>query len=322
MDLIRFTPIYKPTLWGGHKIQAYKNRPAGTERIGESWELCGMEGSETTVAEGPYKGLTLPALAEELKEKLVGAANYRRYGGSFPLLVKFIDACTDLSIQVHPKDELARMRHNCPGKNEMWYVIDAAPGARLCSGWTGDMTPEEYESRVRNHTIEEVLRWHEVRPGDVFNIPAGRVHSIGAGILLAEIQQPSDITYRIYDYDRRDAQGKPRELHTELAKDAIDYAGADDYRVAYTPCKDRRVELVDTPYYRTSLLDLTQPMTADYSATDSFTVYVCVGGKATLVSDGSTTCTLEQGETVLVPACVSTVEIRPEGTVKILESGI
>ena len=322
MDLIKFTPIYKPTLWGGNRIQTYKGFPTLPEQIGESWELCAMEGNNTVVAEGKYKGLPLPNLADELKEKLVGTENHRRYGNRFPLLVKFIDARTDLSVQVHPGNELARMRHNCPGKSEMWYVIDAEPGARLCLGWNREMTPGEYEDRLRNHTIEEVLRWHDVHPGDVFNVPAGRVHSIGAGILLAEIQQPSDITYRIYDYNRRDAKGNLRELHTELAKDAIDYRLADNARVAYTPCKDRRVELLDTPYYRTSLLDLTQPMTCDYTELDSFVVYVCVGGRATLVPDGGAACTLAQGETVLVPACVRTVEIRPEGGVKLLECGV
>ena len=281
-----------------------------------------MEGNNTVVAEGRYKGLPLPDLADELKEKLVGTENYRRYGNRFPLLVKFIDARTDLSVQVHPGNELARMRHNSLGKNEMWYVIDAEPGSRLCSGWNREMTPGEYEERVRNHTIEEVLRWHDVHPGDVFNIPAGRVHSIGAGILLAEIQQPSDITYRIYDYERKDTNGKPRELHTELAKDAIDYSKADCYKIPYTPCLNRRVELLDTPYYRTSRLHLTEPMTCDYTTLDSFVVYVCVAGKAVLESDGDTVCTLAQGETVLVPACTQKVQIKPDGEVQILECGI
>lgn len=322
MDLFKFVPLLKPTLWGGDRLQTYKHYPPRPERIGESWELCSMPGNETTVAEGCYKGLTLTELADKLQTDLMGTENYRRYGNSFPLLVKFIDARMDLSVQVHPKEELARARHNCPGKNEMWYVIDAEPGARLCSGWTDSMTPEEYEERVKNHTIGESLLWHEVHPGDVFNIPAGRVHSIGAGILLTEIQQPSDITYRIYDYERKDTDGKPRELHTELAKDAIDYGKADCYKIPYTPCLNRRVELLDTPYYRTSLLHLTEPMTCDYTTLDSFVVYVCVAGKAVLESDGDTVCTLAQGETVLVPACTQKVQIKPEGEVQILECGI
>ncbi len=322
MGFIRFVPLFKSTLWGGNRLQLYKNCPQDIKTVGESWELSGVPGSESVVSEGCYQGRTLSSLIDEMKGELVGKDNYLRFGNRFPLLIKFIDARQDLSIQVHPKDEMARMRHHCPGKNEMWYVIDAVPGARLCSGWLGKMTPEEYEKRVADNTIEEVLRWHEVHPGDVFNIPAGRVHSIGAGILLAEIQQTSDITYRIYDYNRRDADGNLRELHTELAKDAIDYGEVDNYRVQYISNLNEPVELVSTPYYHTSLYDLTEVMTCDYSELDSFVIYICVSGKATLRDENGNISVISRGETILIPAKTNEVRIEPEGDIKLLESWV
>ena len=322
MGFIRFVPLFKSTLWGGNRLQLYKNCPQDIKTVGESWELSGVPGSESVVSEGCYQGRTLSSLIDEMKGELVGKDNYLRFGNRFPLLIKFIDARQDLSIQMHPKDEMARMRHHCPGKNEMWYVIDAVPGARLCSGWLGKMTPEEYEKRVADNTIEEVLRWHEVHPGDVFNIPAGRVHSIGAGILLAEIQQTSDITYRIYDYNRRDADGNLRELHTELAKDAIDYGEVDNYRVQYISNLNEPVELVSTPYYHTSLYDLTEVMTCDYSELDSFVIYICVSRKATLRDENGNISVISRGETILIPAKTNEVRIEPEGDIKLLESWV
>lgn len=322
MGFIKFISLFKSTLWGGNRLQLYKNCPQDIKTIGESWELSGVPGSESVVSEGCYQGRTLSSLIDEMKGELVGKDNYLRFGNRFPLLIKFIDARQDLSIQVHPKDEMARMHHHCPGKNEMWYVIDAVPGARLCSGWLGKMTPEEYEKRVADNTIEKVLRWHEVHPGDVFNIPAGRVHSIGAGILLAEIQQTSDITYRIYDYNRRDADGNLRELHTELAKDAIDYGEVDNFRVQYISNLNEPVELVSTPYYHTSLYNLTEVMTCDYSELDSFVIYICVSGKATLRDENGNISVISRGETILIPAKTNEVRIEPEGDIKLLESWV
>lgn len=319
MSFIKFVPLLKSTLWGGNRLQSYKNYPQSMETVGESWELSGVPGNESVVSEGCYQGRTLSSLIDEMKEELVGKDNYLRFGNRFPLLIKFIDARQDLSIQVHPKDEMARMRHHCPGKNEMWYVIDAVPGARLCSGWLGKMTPDEYERRVADNTIEEVLRWHEVHPGDVFNIPAGRVHSIGAGILLAEIQQTSDITYRIYDYNRRDSNGNLRELHTELAKEAIDYSEVDNYRVQYVSSLNESVELLKTPYYRTSLYDLTEVTTCDYSNLDSFVIYICVSGKVTLRNENNDVFVISRGETILIPAKTNEVKLEPEGDVRLLE---
>ena len=320
MYLFKFEPLLKQTLWGGDKIRTYKHLHNTLPHVGESWELSGVPGHESVVANGEWKGTLLPDLIGHLGADLVGADNLARHGNLFPLLVKFIDARLDLSIQVHPDDRLAHERHGCPGKNEMWYVIAAEPGARLCAGLSQSIDADEYERRVREGTIEEVLCFHDLHAGDVFHIPAGRVHSIGAGTFLAEIQQTSDITYRIYDFNRRDDNGNLRELHTELAKDAIDYRVLADYRSHYTPHANEPVELVTSPQFTRSLYDLTAPMCCDYSDLDTFIIYVCTAGAATLHSDGDHSLPISQGETVLVPACTRWVDIRPEGHVTLLES--
>lgn len=323
MYLFKFEPILKSTLWGGNRLASYKHLSAiPAQPIGESWELSGVPGHESVVANGCLKGTLLPELLQQMGPELVGTDNYARFGNTFPLLIKFIDARLDLSIQVHPNDTLARARHNCPGKNEMWYIIDAEPGARLCAGLSKSIDASEYEQRIADHTIEDVLQFHQLHAGDVFYIPAGRVHSIGAGTLLAEIQQTSDITYRIYDFDRRDANGNLRELHTELAREAIDYQVYDDYRTHYTPCPNEPVELIASPHFTTSLYELTEPMFCDYSELDSFVIYICTQGEALLTDDRGNETPIAQGETVLIPACMQTIQIQPKGEVKILESWV
>lgn len=221
---LKFRPILKSLVWGGEKIAPFKHIETTQHNIGESWELSGVRGNESVVANGEYAGRTISELVAQFKDRLIGKRNYARTGNEFPLLIKFIDAKQDLSIQVHPNDELAARRHNgSKGKTEMWYVVGADEGAHLMSGLSKQITPEEYAARVEGHTITDVLRDYAVSPGDVFFLPAGRIHSIGAGSFIAEIQQTSDITYRIYDFGRLGLDGKPRELHTALAKDAIDY---------------------------------------------------------------------------------------------------
>ena len=232
---LKFVPILKSLVWGGEKIAPFKHIETSQHNIGESWELSGVRGNESVVANGEYAGRTISELVAQFKDRLIGKRNYARTGNEFPLLIKFIDAKQDLSIQVHPNDELAARRHNgSKGKTEMWYVVGADRGAHLMSGLSREITPEEYAARVEGHTITDVLRDYAVSPGDVFFLPAGRIHSIGAGSFIAEIQQTSDITYRIYDFGRLGLDGKPRELHTALAKDAIDYTVLPDYRTAYT----------------------------------------------------------------------------------------
>ena len=290
--------------------------------VGESWEVSAVEGSESVVANGADKGYTLPEMVRKYKEELVGEANYARFGNKFPLLIKFIDAKLDLSIQVHPGDELAKKRHNSFGKNEMWYVIAADKGAKLISGFAEEITPKEYKDRVHNGTFAEVLQTCAIEPGDVFYVPAGRVHGIGAGAFVAEIQQTSDITYRIFDYNRKDKDGKSRELHTSQAMDAINFSDVqDDFRTEYERVQNEPVEMVASPYFTTSVYDMTEEITCDYSELDSFVIFICVEGSCRLTDDNQNEITLRAGETVLLPAAVQEVTIVPEDQrVKLLET--
>ncbi len=320
--MYKFIPILKSPLWGGEKIATYKQIATDRKQIGESWELSGVEGDVSVVAEGPDAGKTLTELLARDKERLLGNRNYERFGTEFPLLIKFIDAREDLSIQVHPDDRLAWERHRSKGKTEMWYVVAADEGAHLRSGFTRQVTPAEYEKSVADDTITDLLTDHEVRPGDVFFLPAGRIHSIGAGSFIAEIQQTSNITYRIYDFNRRDANGNLRELHTEQAKGAIDYSVEADYRTHYEAVKDRPVELVACPYFTTTLYDLTRPCEIDLAATDSFLVVMCIEGSGTLTDDQGSAMPLRQGETVLVPASAKSLSVSPQSSIKLLTSRI
>lgn len=317
---LKFEPILKQTLWGGDKIISFKQLNDTRKEVGESWEISAVEGSESIVAEGPDKGMTLTEVLSKYREELLGEANYARFGVKFPLLVKFIDARQDLSIQVHPSDELAKKRHNSMGKTEMWYVIGADKGAKLRSGFSEEITPKEYKDRVYNNTITEVLQEYDIQPGDVFFLPAGRVHSIGAGAFIAEIQQTSDVTYRIYDFDRKDAKGNARELHTDLAREAINFEVLDDYRTQYDVVENEPIELVACPYFTTSLYDMTEEITCDYSELDSFVIFVCVEGSCTLYDNEKNEVSFKAGETVLMPASIQEVTIVPNGKVKLLET--
>lgn len=319
---LKFEPILKQTLWGGDKIIPFKHLNETLPNVGESWEVSAVEDSESVVANGVDKGYTLPEMVRKYKDELVGEANYARFGNKFPLLIKFIDAKLDLSIQVHPGDELAKKRHNSFGKNEMWYVIAADKGAKLISGFSEEITPKEYKDRVHNGTFAEVLQTCAIEPGDVFYVPAGRVHGIGAGAFVAEIQQTSDITYRIFDYNRKDKDGKSRELHTGQAMDAINFADVqDDFRTEYDRIQNEPVEMVASPYFTTSVYDMTEEITCDYSELDSFVIFICVEGTCRLTDDNQNEITLCAGETVLLPAAIQEVTIVPEGgSVKLLET--
>lgn len=317
---LKFVPILKQTLWGGEKIVPFKHLSVDFHKVGESWEISGVPGNESVVANGEYKGSTLPELLREFGKELVGEANYARFGNTFPLLIKFIDAQQDLSIQVHPDDQLAKKRHNSMGKTEMWYVIDAGKNAKLRSGFSQQITPKEYKDRIYNSTITDVLQEYELHPGDVFFLPAGRVHSIGAGAFIAEIQQTSDITYRIFDFNRKDADGKMRELHTEQARDAINYEVLDDYRTHYEPVKNEPVELVACPYFTTSVYDLTETITCDYSELDSFVILICMEGACKVVDNENNEIILQAGETVLLAASTDEITIYPDPNVKLLET--
>ena len=317
---LKFEPILKQTLWGGDKIISFKHLNDELTEVGESWELSGVENNESVVANGPDKGLSLVEMVAKYREELVGEANYVRFGNKFPLLIKFIDAKQDLSIQVHPSDDLAKKRHNSMGKTEMWYVVGADKGAKLRSGFSEEITPKEYKDRVYNNTITDVLQEYEIHPGDVFFLPAGRVHSIGAGAFVAEIQQTSDITYRIYDFNRKDADGKMRELHTDLAREAIDFEVVDDYRTNYEALENEPVELVACPYFTTSLYVMTEKISCDYSELDSFVIFICIEGSCEIIDDQKNEITLSAGETILFPASTQEVSITPTDAVKLLEA--
>ena len=322
MTPLKFNPILKTLVWGGEKIAPYKGIETEQHHIGESWELSGVKGNESIVADGPLAGRSIASLVHEYKEELVGKHVYANTGDEFPLLIKFIDALTDLSIQVHPNDALAAKRHNgSKGKTEMWYVVDAEPGAHLLTGLSKAITPEEYAAKVADGTITDVLARYDVHAGDVFFLPAGRIHAICGGCFIAEIQQTSNITYRIYDYGRLGLDGKPREVHTELAKDAIDYKVYDNYRTEYTPEENEEVEVVSCPYFTTSVYDLTLPCAKDLSEIDSFMVVMCIEGSGTLEVDGESV-DIAQGETVLIPAGADDLCFVPDASMKVLTSYI
>lgn len=310
--MLKFEPILKSVLWGGEKIASYKGIATDLHRIGESWELSGLPENCSVVAEGPDRGMRLDALLAREGGRLLGKANYARFGNEFPLLVKFIDAQQDLSIQVHPNDALAAELHGARhGKTEMWYVVSADADARLKVGFRREVSPAEYEAAVANHTIADLLADYRVEEGDLFFLPAGRVHAIGAGSFVLEIQQTSDITYRIYDYGRLGVDGRPRELHTELAKRAIDFTVQDDYRTPYEAVRDRAVPLVRSPYFTAMLFELTAAQTLDLAWLDSFVVAVYTAGAGFLRDDRGERMPLRRGETVLVPASARCLTFEP-----------
>ncbi|MBQ1646238.1 MAG: class I mannose-6-phosphate isomerase [Prevotella sp.] len=318
MEPIKFEPVLKQTLWGGDEIIPFKHMHTRLENVGESWEISGVHGSETLVANGPYKGYQLNALVDLLKEKLVGKENYERFGAEFPLLIKFIDARQDLSIQVHPNDEIAHKQGKERGKTEMWYIMDSAPEAKLYCGLKQQITPDEYKQMVENDTICDALAQYEVKEGDVFFLPAGRIHAIGSGCFLAEIQQTSDVTYRIYDYKRKDKNGNYRELHTQQAAESINYQVEKNYRTEYVAQQNRGVSLVRCPHFNTAVYDLDEPMTIDYSELDSFVILIGMKGEGTIKDNEGNETSLKAGETILIPATTETIKM--EGTIKFLET--
>ncbi len=314
---LKFQPILKSLIWGGEKIKPYKSLDTEQTMVGESWELSGVAGDESVVANGDLKGRSITSLLEEFGADLVGAENYKRFGNEFPLLIKFIDAKQDLSIQVHPNDELANIRHNSKGKTEMWYVVDADKGAKLRSGFSTPTTADRYVASVKDDSVTEILQEYEVSEGDLFFLPAGRIHSIGAGCFIAEIQQTSNITYRIYDFNRTDAEGKTRELHTELAVDAIDYTFEQDYRTEYDRERQNgRVKMVECEYFKSSIYNLTEGIILDCKSLDSFIILICVEGSATVNGE-----MVKQGETLLIAAKTDKIDVCTDGC-KFIETHI
>ena len=318
MQPIKFNPLLKSTIWGGDKIIPFKKLDSKQENVGESWEISGVPDNETIVSDGPFKGRKLNDMVATLKGKLVGAANYKRFGDEFPLLIKFIDARQDLSIQVHPTDEIAKKQGKERGKTEMWYIMNSDEGAKLFSGLKTQITPEQYKEMVENDTICDALAQYTVKEGDCFFLPAGRIHAIGTGCFLAEIQQTSDVTYRIYDYGRKDKDGNCRQLHTREAAECINYNVEKNYRTEYLPKKNEGVNLVNCPYFNTAVYDLDEPMTLDYSELDSFVILIGMKGEGRITDNEGNETSLKAGETILIPA--TTQSLKVEGTIKFLET--
>lgn len=310
MKALQFECLLKTTIWGGEEVTQLKQLDNAPKQVGESWEISGVPGNETPVCCGEYKGRTLQQLIEEFGASLVGQRNLERYGTTFPLLIKFISAAQDLSIQVHPDDAMANRMGHPYGKTEMWYIVRTQPGASLCSGFNADFSADGYTQSLEDGTLMQHLSRHETKPGDVFFIPAGRIHSIGAGNFLVEIQQSSNDTFRVYDFDRTDAQGNKRELHVAQAREALDYKAYPEYRTNYTLQPNACTPLVECPQFTTRLYDLTETTKADYSNIDSFVIVIAFEGEATLRYDEGEL-TLKAGQSVLFPATTKGVEFVP-----------
>lgn len=309
---IRFIPYLKSVIWGGNRICDYKGIRQTEPNIGESWEISAVPGHESIVESGSYSGKKITELIDEFGPELLGRKVMEKYAGKFPLLIKLIDANDNLSVQVHPDDKLAMSRHDSLGKTEMWYIIDAENDAKIYAGLNIAMTPEEYVRRVDEGSFADTLAVHESAPGDAFFLPAGRVHAIGAGNLLAEIQESSDITYRIYDYDRRDANGNARELHTQQAKDAIDYTVYPDYKSPVIPEEEKQAEIVKCDHFTVDRINVDGSMNLEFNP-ESFTVVMCIDGEVTIgYPEGKVT--LMKGQTVLCPAVLSKVSVSGKAT--------
>lgn len=306
--IFTFKPYLKTVVWGGDKIKQFKGIDTDQCNIGESWEISGVPGHESIVESGEDEGLNITELIEKYGADIVGEDVYKRFGNMFPLLIKIIDARDNLSVQVHPDDNLARRRHNSPGKTEMWYVIDADLDANIISGLSQAITPDEYRRRVADNSITEVLANHKSHPGDVFFLPAGRIHAIGGGNLIAEIQQTSDITYRVYDYDRRGLDGKPRQLHVEEAVDAIDYKVYDNYVTDYDRDAKGEVPLVGCQYFDVQKVAVDGQLSLHHTS-ESFVVLMCIGGHCIVDVDREAACNMSRGQTVLVAASARSVTI-------------
>jgi mannose-6-phosphate isomerase len=317
---LKFKPIYRDKIWGGEKIKTVLGMDYGSlPNCGEVWVLSGVANNETVVSEGFLEGNELNELIEVYMDDLVGEKVFKKYKNEFPILVKFIDANDYLSIQVHPDDSLAQKRGIGNGKTEMWYIISADETSELISGFNKTVDQATYLKHLKNKTLKEILNFEKVTAGDVFYMPAGRVHALGPGILLAEIQQTSDTTYRIYDWDRLDDKGNPRQLHIEDALEAIDYKAYDNYRSEYPKIKNTATEIVNEQYFTTNLLDIDQPIQQNYEWNDSFVIYTCVEGNGRInYPDG--TVNLKMGECLLIPNEINNIGIIPENTIKLLET--
>jgi mannose-6-phosphate isomerase len=318
--LLKFDPILKEKIWGGQKLKQLFNKSSPSSHTGESWEISDVDGNDSIILNGALKGKSIKWLLEKYGSQFVGKEVFERFGAKFPLLIKFIDAAEALSVQLHPDDKIAKEKHNSFGKTEMWYIMQADQDAEVIMGFKDQITKAEYQNLVETNKLVDALNHEKVKQGDAFIINPGLVHAIGAGVLLAEIQQTSDITYRIYDWDRVTDSGESRELHTDLALEAIDLSNDKDFKINYTAKVNQASELFHNQYFKTNIIALDSKITRDYSTMDSFVILMGVEGKSMVVTDGNQE-VLEQGETLLVPACITKISIESQNA-KILEVSV
>lgn len=317
---LKFEPILKDKIWGGTRMKTILNKDiSDANQCGESWEISGLVGDESMIVNGFLAENNLNELLEIYMTELVGEKNYEQYGLGFPLLIKFIDAQDNLSVQVHPDDELAQRKYGQNGKTEMWHVIASEPGGGLYVGFNKTVTKSQFENAIEEGTVADMLQFYPVKPGDTFMIPAGTVHAIGKGVLLAEIQQPSDITFRVFDWNRTDDEGNPRELHVEEALEAIHFdEQTQDFKVQYQPTLNKTVKLVRSEFFNTNLLEFDQPLGKSFTEIDSFVIYICLDGQI-LLACGDKRERLETGEVVLIPADIEEIQLLPARKSKVLE---
>ena len=317
---LKFKPIFKDKIWGGKRLKTLFNKDfSPLPNCGESWELSGVKENLSVVENGFLAGNNISELIEVYMGELVGERVFEKYGTEFPLLIKLLDTDSYLSIQVHPDDVYALKNHESLGKTEMWIVLDAQPGAEIITGFNRDVTPEEYVEKLESGKLKEILNVEMAQAGDVFYIPAGRIHAIGAGITLLEIQQTSDVTYRVYDWDRKDEEGNYRELHTQQALEVLDFKKYDTYKTDYILEKDTPAELVRSPYFTTRMMELNNERELDYSFVDSFVIYCCIQGNCMINYTGGVE-VMQAGDTVLLPAELKSVTLTPQGSCKITET--
>ena len=316
---LKFEPILKEKIWGGEKIKNILHKETNVSSIGESWEISDHEDDISNVKNGILQGKSLSELIVKYKGSLVGEKVYKKFGNKFPVLIKFIDAAKPLSIQLHPNDELAKKRHNSFGKTEMWYVMQADENAGLVVGFKKEVSKNEYLKHLKNKTLTKILNFDHVKEGDVYFIPTGRVHAIDTGVMLAEIQQTSDLTYRIYDWDRQDEQGNYRELHTEYALDAIDFTVQNDYKINYIKRLNNNTNIIECQYFTTNIISVDREFNIDHSNKDSFIVYMCVKGEVNLKLENGKAESIKIGETVLIPASLKNITLIPKEYSELLE---
>ncbi|OFX51558.1 MAG: mannose-6-phosphate isomerase [Bacteroidetes bacterium GWA2_30_7] len=315
----KFEPIIKDKIWGGNKLKTILNKHEATDKSGESWEISSIEENISVVSNGFLEGNDLQEIIEIYMGDIVGEKVFEKYGVEFPLLIKFIDATDDLSIQVHPDNELAKKRHNAYGKTEMWYVVQAEKDSQLISGFNQEINQEILNESINNNTLIKYLNHENVKKGDVFFLPAGRIHAIKKGILLAEIQQTSDITYRLFDWNRPDEHGNFRELHVDLALDAIDYKLIENYKTSYNLINDFSSEIIKTEFFTTNIINLTKSINLNYSLLDSFVILMCLEGSFSIIDDNNLTTIVNMGETVLIPAVLENINLITDSCAKLLE---